>query len=59
LYIVLFIFGSLHILRSLGILNMAPLLKNTKWKYLQWSENNTKLLAKKQYKVGAHKIIQN
>ncbi len=47
LYIVLFIFGSFHISKNLGILDMAPLPKNTKWKYLQWSENNTKLLLKK------------
>jgi hypothetical protein len=47
LYIVLFVFGFFHILKNLGILDMAPFQKNTKWKYLQWLENNTKFLLRK------------
>ncbi len=41
LYIVLFVFGSFHISKSFGISNMGLLWKNTKWKYLQCSKNNT------------------
>jgi hypothetical protein len=44
----LYVFGPFHISRSLGISDMASLRKNTKWKYLQWSE--------KQYKVSGYEI---
>ncbi len=47
MYIMLSIFGFLHISKSFGISDITPLQKNTKLKYVQWLENSTKLVAMK------------